>query len=358
MLEGPGLVPLDVSGLVVPPPDAAAEPAGFVVLSDDGTRIHFLDWGGPPEATTLPGATMLPGATTPPDATATRGEPAPPGQAAPPTATAPGVLLVPGLATTAWAWSPVARRLRSRARVAAMDVRGHGLSDAPAHGYDPDQLAGDAIAAAEGSGVLQVGSAKRSRFVIAGHGFGAIVAAWAANALGDRCAGLVLVDGGWEDVAAASGATPAEWLAAIEEPPAVLASIQAWLADRRDFDPASWDADQERAVRAQVVETAAGRVKLAVHPHALAGSVEALFTYDPGVVLSGVEASVVALVARDDEAGGRAAALRSVAARRSATGRAPIAVAPFGALGHNLPRYVPDAVTAAILVLAGPRPTP
>ena len=27
------------------PPDRTAEPAGFVVASDDGTRIHFLDWG-------------------------------------------------------------------------------------------------------------------------------------------------------------------------------------------------------------------------------------------------------------------------------------------------------------------------
>ena len=56
----------------VPAADPAAEPDAFVVLADDDTRVHFLDWGGPPEAT--------------------------------------GVLLVHGLSQTAWLWAPVARR--------------------------------------------------------------------------------------------------------------------------------------------------------------------------------------------------------------------------------------------------------
>jgi hypothetical protein len=32
--------------VTVPPPDLAAEPAGFVVEVKPGERIHFLDWGG------------------------------------------------------------------------------------------------------------------------------------------------------------------------------------------------------------------------------------------------------------------------------------------------------------------------
>ena len=71
----------------------------------------------------------------------------------------------------------------------------------------------------------------------------------------------------------------------------MLASMGAWLADREAFDPATWDADQERAARAQVVETAAGRVKIAVHPHALAASVRAMWSYDPAAVLPTVEAT-------------------------------------------------------------------
>ena len=131
-----------------------------------------------------------------------------------------------------------------------MDLRGHGLSDAPTDGYDPDQLAEDAIAVAEGAGLLAFRrrspgpTPRRGRpFVVAGHGFGAVVAAWAANALGGRCAGLVLVDGGWTDLPTETGMTPDEWLAAIAEPPEVLGSMAAWLADREAFDPATWDAD-------------------------------------------------------------------------------------------------------------------
>ena len=50
----------------------------------------------------------------------------------------PGVLLLHGLASTAWSWAPVARRLTAAARVVAMDLRGHGLSDSPTEGYEPD----------------------------------------------------------------------------------------------------------------------------------------------------------------------------------------------------------------------------
>ena len=89
----------------VPPPDRAAEPDGFVVVVEPGDRIHFLDWGG--------GA----------------------GPAMP-----AGVLLIHGLSNTAWSWTPVARRLRAARHVVAMDLRGHGLSDAPTEGYDAGDL--------------------------------------------------------------------------------------------------------------------------------------------------------------------------------------------------------------------------
>ena len=64
-----------------------------------------------------------------------------------------------------------------------MDLRGHGLSDAPTAtgAYDLDELAGDVVAVAEGSGALDGGTV-----VLAGHGFGAIVAAAAAVRLGSR----------------------------------------------------------------------------------------------------------------------------------------------------------------------------
>ena len=50
-----------------------------------------------------------------------------------------------------------------------------------------------------------------------------------------------------------------EFLRGLDEPPEVMRSMAAFLADREAFDPATWDADQERAARATVVETHAGR---------------------------------------------------------------------------------------------------
>ena len=306
----------------VSPPDLATEPEGFVVLVDPGDRIHFLDWGterpDPPE----PGGGL------------------------------PGVLLVHGLSQTAWTWTPVARRLRSGAvPTVALDLRGHGLSDAPTEGfYDATTFAADIVAVAEGSGLL---AGNDDRVVLAGHGFGAIVAAWAARELEARCAGMVLVDGGWEDLEAASGIDADEFLRGLDEPPEVLRSMTAFLADRTAFDPATWDADQERAARATVVETHAGRVVPSTRPHALEACVRTMFEYDPVATLAAVEAPIVALATSDDEIGSRAAALRAASAART-SGHRPIAAFAFPGVGHNLMRYRPDEVTAAILALRDP----
>ena len=189
---------MDLPPPVVPGPDMGLEPAGYTVDSD-GDRIHFLDWGGPT------------------------------------TARAAGVVAVPGLGHTAWAWTPVARRLggpAGRIRFVATDLRGHGLSDAPTEdgAYELDRFGDDVIAVAEGSGIL---ASPDDRVVLAGHGFGAIAAAYAAVTLRDRCAGLVLVDGGWEHLEEATGLDVDEFLRGLEEPPEVLRSMTAFLKDRR-----------------------------------------------------------------------------------------------------------------------------
>lgn len=299
---------------VVRAPDMTLEPAGYTVDSD-GDRIHFLDWGGP---------------TTP---------------------RAAGVVAVPGLGHTGWAWTPIARRLGGPGgaiRFVALDLRGHGLSDAPTEdgAYELDLFGGDVIAVAEGATILGEAS---DRVILAGHGFGGIAAAYAAVALGERCAGLVLVDGGWEDLEEATGLDVDEFLRGLEEPPEVMASMSAFLRDRREFDRATWDADQEAAARATVVETHAGRVVPSARPHATDATVRAMFEYDPRTVLPDIDAPVTALIAMDDEVRTRARALAAVSAAREANGRAPIRAAVFGHDGHNLMRYRPDEVAAAIL---------
>jgi pimeloyl-ACP methyl ester carboxylesterase len=311
---------MDPSPAAVPAPDQAFEPDGFVVVAESGDRIHFLDWGGPVGG----GA---------------------------------GIVAVHGLSQTAWIWAPVARRLagtNGSRRVVTMDLRGHGLSDAPTDdgAYDLAVLASDVVAVAEGSGILAADDGASS-VVLAGHGFGAIVAATAAVELGDRCAGLVLVDGGWESLEASTGIDVDEFLRGIDEPPEVMRSLTAYLRDRSRFDPATWDADQDRAARATVVETHAGRVVPATRPHALEASVRAMFSYDPIATLAAVMAPVVALVAGDDETDTRVDALEAASAARVVAGRAAIQTVSFGHDGHNLMRYRPVEVAAAIALVGG-----
>jgi pimeloyl-ACP methyl ester carboxylesterase len=294
------------------------EPAGFMV-EGDGDRLHFLDWGGP-----------------------TGGS----GAAA--------ILALHGLGQTVWIWAPVARRIGGpdgQRRFVAMDLRGHGLSDAPTEdgAYDLDVQARDVLAVAEGADVLGGGSPP---IVLAGHGFGGIVATRAAAILGPRCAGLVLVDGGWENLEETTGLDADEFLRGLDEPPEVLRSLDAFLADRQGFDPRSWDADQERAARATIVETHAGRVVPSTRPHATEASVRAMFSYEPDPSLAEVAAPVVALIAADDERRSRARQLADASASRIRAGREPIRTYAFPYDGHNLMRYRPREVAAAILSLA------
>jgi hypothetical protein len=77
-----------------------------------------------------------------------------------------------------------------------------------------------------------------------------------------------------------------------------------------------------------------------------------MFRYDPVATLAGVEAPIVAVSAAastDDQPGERRRALAAVDAARFASGRHSISTVSFPHDGHNLMRYRPDAVSAAIL---------
>ena len=78
-----------------------------------------------------------------------------------------------------------------------------------------------------------------------------------------------------------------------------------------------------------------------------------MFEYDPEEALALVWVPIVALVANDDETSSRGRALARASAAREAAGLAPIRVVSFGRDGHNLMRYRPEAVTAAILEADG-----
>jgi hypothetical protein len=74
-----------------------------------------------------------------------------------------------------------------------------------------------------------------------------------------------------------------------------------------------------------------------------------MFAYDPIRILSAVPAPITALMAADDPERSRGDALAAVSAAREAAGRGSIEVVRFGHDGHNLMRYRPREVAAALL---------
>ena len=297
------------------------EPESLVVRTDIGDQIHYLDWGGPPDTT----HDHL-----------------------------PPLALIHGLGATAWDWAPVARRLAEVTPVVALDLRGHGLSDAPRSGYDLESLAYDSLTVlvANGWGIDAGGPPA----VVAGHGFGAQVAASMAWIQPDSICGLGLIDFGWEEMEAATGQTPAEFELAIADPPEVLASMDAYLADRREFDPATWNADQERAAKAAVDEKYAGHVTPATRTHVLRASIAAMYEFRPMETLATLPQPMLIAVAEsgsadDAEVRDRRLALDDLLRARAAAGAPAPDVRRFVGSGHNLMRYRPVELSAALVEL-------
>src|SRR3712207_37814 len=58
---------------------------------------------------------------------------------------APALLLVHGWPQHWWCWRDVAGHLQDRFRCVMPDLRGHGWSQAPAGGYEKEQLASDLL---------------------------------------------------------------------------------------------------------------------------------------------------------------------------------------------------------------------
>ena len=113
-------------------------------------------------------------------------------------------LLVHGLASNARLWDMTALELARLGHiVAAVDLRGHGVSDKPDHGYDFPTLVSDLTSVCE---ALQLDEP-----ILAGQSLGANLVLEAAWDHPDICRGVVCVDGGiielsssfpnWDDAA-------------------------------------------------------------------------------------------------------------------------------------------------------------
>lgn len=103
----------------------------------------------------------------------------------------PPAVLVHGLASSARLWDGVASALGEHGHGSvAVDLRGHGESDAPETGYDTATAVADVIA------VLEQTTGDRP-VLLAGQSWGGNVVLQVAARRPDLVAGLALVDGGW-----------------------------------------------------------------------------------------------------------------------------------------------------------------
>ena len=128
-------------------------------LTINDLRLHYRDWGG-------------------------QGNP---------------ILLLHGLASHCGIWDLTAPLLATRQRVVALDLRGHGDSGKPDHGYDFDTVAKDVMQSWSALGLNQP--------LLAGHSWGGNVALQCAVAYPHQVSGLVMVDGGFIEPSSIPGWT-------------------------------------------------------------------------------------------------------------------------------------------------------
>lgn len=110
----------------------------------------------------------------------------------------PAFLLVHALESNARLWDQVAGHLAAEGHpVYAVDLRGHGASDTPDHGYDNATATADLAAVAAALGLTGA--------VVAGHSWGGHLALRLAAEHPAVVAGLALLEGGWAGPAAIYG---------------------------------------------------------------------------------------------------------------------------------------------------------
>jgi len=123
----------------------------------------------------------------------------------------PALLLVHALGGSGAHWRPQLAALSGTCRVFAIDLRGHGRSDAPTGAaYDIAAHAADLLAVADALGL--------DRFALAGHSFGAWVALEVAAANPQRVTALALVDPSGDPSGETAASVEAALTAVREEP--------------------------------------------------------------------------------------------------------------------------------------------
>jgi len=185
---------------------------------------------------------------------------------------APLIVLLPGLTANAHVFDGLIQAgLSPRFRVLALDLRGRGLSDAPAEGYTMANHAADVIGLLDALGI--------ERATIAGHSFGGLLTFYLAAHYPARVTRLIVLD------AAMSNATPATRAAiqpSLDRLGRVLPSWDTYLdaIKQAPYFDGWWDPAIESYFRADVRVSEDGSVQSRSHPEVIGAAMDGVIAED------------------------------------------------------------------------------
>ncbi len=245
-------------------PRNESEPQSGVASIGD-LEVHYLDWGG-------------------------SGEP---------------LLALHGLASSGHWYRRVAPFLSGQYRIIAPDQRGHGATTQAPAGYDWQTLAEDAVRLMDHFGI--------GRAPVLGHSWGGHVASNLAMRFPDRVAGVVMIDGGFQD----GGLMPEPTWEAFRQrlaPRLVVGTREEYLIRLADNLSFCWGEDLAEIALTMVHEGPDGQMHDNLRPQNHAQVLVTMWNEPPSVVLPkiSVPALVVAAGPRADRANSQFSRQREV----------------------------------------------
>jgi pimeloyl-ACP methyl ester carboxylesterase len=256
-------------------------------------------------------------------------------------ADAPAVVCVHGYTSSAQAFNGVARHLRDRFRVLALDVRGHGDSAwSPDGAYQYADQAGDLAAF--------VDRLELAKFALIGTSMGGIIAMAYAAAHGDRLTAFVINDIGPEIEAGSSRITQT-----VGARPDAFPTLEAAMAYRREISPITAGRsleDQEELARGVLKQEADGRWVWRMDPAYIEQRVTRGAPVRPVLwpALAKIACPTLVIWGTDSDV------LSEAQARRMAETLPKGELVPVPGVGHAPSLIEPAALTAIERVLAGP----
>jgi pimeloyl-ACP methyl ester carboxylesterase len=260
----------------------------------------------------------------------------------------PPIVLAHGLASNSRIWDDVARLLAERYRVVALDQRGHGLSDRPTDGYTFDKVVGDLI------GVMDALEIELP--VLVGHSWGGNVVLACAAAHPDRVRGLVLVDGGYIELAAQPGRDWERVRVEMAPPDLTHLTFSELLERVRSGDAARyWSPTVEATMRTSFEDSPDGRIRPRLRREDHLEILHALWELQPTALFPKITVPTLIVPARRPNLTGRAAEMAPIRAQLVAKAAATIPNARLLWMEdtvHDIPLQRPAELAEAIESIA------